>query len=252
MRRSTLLAAALCLAVLLDAAPAAPGHGIPNEQAKARIFGRVTGFDGNPIAGANIELMDAGFEAVATAVSGPDGRYSVTADPGLYIALAAVKDYREKSLEYWAWNVPAFGDLEINPRFDRLEVYAVNAWRPQGGYASYEIYFRPMSLGKARAVIQKAGGTEGLAKLPEIDIAPELGAADIRVTIDGEQVPVLVVNRVKEASGPAQQMFGYLIQTPLPKAQSSGPWVVIDLVVSDPRSGEKGAGRFYFHRPEWR
>jgi hypothetical protein len=44
-------------------------------------------------------------------------------ETGMYIALTAVKDYSVKDLEYWAWNVPAFGELEINPRFDRLEVW---------------------------------------------------------------------------------------------------------------------------------
>ena len=82
---------------------------------------------------------------MAKAVSGKDGRYSLAASKGQYMALLAVKDYQVKFLEYWAWAVPAERDLEINPRFDRLEVYAINAWRPQGAYPSYQIYFRQMN-----------------------------------------------------------------------------------------------------------
>jgi len=55
-------------------------------------------------------------------------------------------NYKKENLEYWAWNIPAYSDLEINTRIDGLEVYAMNAWVPQGAVPSFQIYFRPMSL----------------------------------------------------------------------------------------------------------
>jgi hypothetical protein len=208
----------------------------------AHISGRVMDFENRPIVGASVLLKDAGFETVAAASSGPDGRYSMTAPKGNYMALLAIKDYQTKYLEFWAWSVPLDGDLEINPRFDRLEVYALNAWRPQGGYPSYQIYFRPMSLTRATKVMTQAGGQEGLKKLSRVDIAPVLAAGDIAVTIDGEAVAILKINRVLEASGPAQDMIAYVVQTEMPKGKMPAGHRVITVTITDRETGEKGEG----------
>ncbi len=234
----------LLAAGLIQGQPQAPQA---KAQATVKIFGRVTDFDGRPIEGATLELKNAHFENAAEGVSDKDGRYSLTAPKGTYMALAAVKDYRVKSLEYWAWTVPAERDIEINPRFDRLEVYGINAWRPQGGYASYQIYFRPMSLTRTVKAVTDAGGMENLGKLPVIDIAPELTADDIQVTIDGQPVKVLQVNKVREASSPSQYLFGYLIQVPLPEKKPTSEYFPIRITLTDRATGEKGEGCLYFH-----
>lgn len=46
----------------------------------------------------------------------------------MYYNFYACKDYSVNYLEYWAWNLPLFEDLEINPRIDGVdvEVYHVN------------------------------------------------------------------------------------------------------------------------------
>ena len=236
----------------MSVAPAAAGEPqTPAPASRARIFGHVRDFDGRPIEGADIELKTARFDNAAATRSAADGSYSLTVEPGMYIALAAVKDYQVSKLEYWAWNVPAAGEVEINPRFDRLEVYGLNAWRPQGGFPSYQIYFRPMSLTMTIAAVTKAGGMDKLGGLSLIDIAPDLEAKDIAVKIDGESVEVLRVNKVKEAGGPTQALYGYLIQTPLPKAPPAGDWIIVDVTLNDPATGEKGEGRLYLARPRY-
>jgi hypothetical protein len=214
-----------------------------------RISGRVTDFKDQPIEGVSVELKDGRFETVARAVSGEDGRYSLTAKKGAYMALTAVKDYQIRFLEYWAWSVPAERDLEINPRFDRLEVYAVNAWRPQGGYPSYQIYFRPMSLTRIIEKITEAGGMENFQKLPHLDMAPELAENDIAVTIDGQTVNILKVNKVREAAGPDQDMIGYVIQTDLPAKAAEGDYSLITITVKDPETGDAGEGAVFFRHP---
>jgi len=215
-------------------------------QATVKISGRVTDFEGRPIEGATIELKNSQFENAAEGVSDKDGRYSLTAPKGTYMALAAVKDYQVKSLEYWAWTVPAERDLEINPRFDRLEVYGINAWRPQGGLASYQIFFRPMSLTRTVKKVTEAGSMENLGTLLVIDIAPELSADDIQVTIDGQPVNVLQVNKVREAAGPNQYLFGYLIQVPLPEKKPVTEYFPITITLTDQATGEKGEGCLFF------
>jgi hypothetical protein len=212
---------------------------------KVTISGRVTNFDGQPIGGAQIMLKDDGFHDVATAASEKDGHYSLQAPKGRYMALAAVKDYQTKNLEYWAWNVPADRDLEINPRFHRIEVYAINAWRPQGAYPSYQIYFRPMSLTKVIKKVMEAGGMDKLQELPVIDIAPELETKDIKVSINDRSVAVLAVSRVREAAGPQQFMFGYLIQVALPEETSETEYSVITITLTDPATGDMGEGSLF-------
>lgn len=215
-------------------------------QATVKISGRVTDFEGRPIGGATIEVKNSRFDNAAEGVSDKDGRYSLTVPKGTYMALAAVKDYRVKSLEYWAWTVPAERDIEINPRFDRLEVYGINAWRPQGGYASYQIYFRPMSLTRTMKAVMEAGGMENLGKLPVIDIAPELTVDDIQVAIDGQPVKVLQMDKVREASGPNQYLFGYLIQVPLAEKKPATEYFPITISLTDKATGEKGEGCLFF------
>ncbi len=89
------------------------------------------------------------------------------------------KDYAVKNLEYWAWNVLAYHDVEIDARIDGLEVYAINAWMPQGATPSMQIYFRPMSLRRVKEFSQRLGikfppSREELRSLKVIDIAPRL------------------------------------------------------------------------------
>jgi hypothetical protein len=206
------------------------------------IYGRVTDFKSSPIQGAMVMLKDDRFEDVATAISDEDGRYSLAAPKGHYMALAAVKDYQIKNLEYWAWSVPATQNLEINPRFDRIEVYAINAWRPQGAYPSYQIYFRPMSLSRVVKKVVAAGGMEKFNKLPVMDIAPELSKSDIQVSIDGQKVAVLEVNRIREAAGQNQTMFGYLIQVELPEKETEWEYSVINVTLKDSATDEMGEG----------
>jgi len=245
---------AIVLMVYVCALPTARGAVRNRSQSAAAkaeitISGRVTDFSGNPVEGAQIELKDDHFRNAATALSGKDGRYEIKAAKGRYMALAAVKDYQVKSLEYWAWNVLAERDIEINPRYDRLEVYAINAWRPQGGYPSLMIYFRPMSFVKVVQKVTEAGGMEALQKLSVIDIAPALDAAGIELSIDGKPARVLQISKVKEATGLSQTMVGYLIQTPLPEKRTDRDYVLINIALHDPSTGEKGEGCLFFRWP---
>lgn len=216
------------------------------------ISGVVTDFKGQPFEKAVVDIKDARFETVARAVTGKDGRYALTVAKGHYMGLLAVKDYQMRFLEYWAWSVPAERDLEINPRFDRLEVYALNAWRPQGGYPSYQIYFRPMSLTRIFGKIKEAGGLPKFNKLPLMEIAPDLAAADIAVTIDGEAVKILRVNKVREAAGPEQDLFGYVIQTELPAKKAAGDYSLITVTVTDAETGDRGEAAVFYQHPRRR
>ena len=240
----TALGSILLLAALgADVRPQASAAPAPGT---VKVFGRVTDFDGRPIEGASVELKNSRFDNAAQALTDKDGRYSLAAPKGVYMALTAVKDYRVKSLEYWAWSVPAEKDIEINPRFDRLEVYGLNAWSVQGGYPSLMIYFRPMSLIRTGRVVADAGGMEKLGELPVLDIAPELEPGDIQVTIDGRPVKVLQVSRVREASGTSQYLFGCVVQVPWPDPKPAADVFPVTVAIVDRATGEKGEGCLFY------
>ena len=214
-----------------------------------RIHGTVADFNGNPISGASVELKKNAFKGAHGCLSDDQGRYELSAEEGRYVALAAIvpKDYRRTRLEYWAWNVPAHRDLEINPRYDALEIYAMNAWIPQGALPSLQIYFRPMSL--KRALDQ--GGLEELRKMRVVDIAPDLTPEDIQVRIGEAPVPALEVNKVREAGPGGQAIFAYLIQTPLPEKRPAHDIWRITLTAKDPETGEMGENLLFWERPQY-
>ncbi|MBS7634074.1 carboxypeptidase regulatory-like domain-containing protein [Candidatus Bathyarchaeota archaeon] len=225
-----------------------------------KIYGKVTDFEGNPVEEATVVIVSKEFEVLYQTFSDADGKYNLNVNEGNYIALWACKDYAVKNLEYWAWNIPAYQDLEVNPRINGLEVYAVNAWMPQGGLPSMQIYFRPMSLKRSKEFSQRLGigfppSADEIRNVSNnfsiIDIAPNLTKGDIEVIIDNQTVKVLEINKVKEAAGGNQSIYGYLIQTALPvnsKTSRNSGYSQIRIIISDRETGEKGEGCLFCKR----
>lgn len=211
-----------------------------------RVYGKVADFAGNSIEAADVIIMDSRFEPIFKTKTDAGGLYCLDVAPGVYYALMAVRmsDYAKERfersqvldetarLEYWAWNVPASRDVELNIRYDRLEVYALNAFRPQGAVPSYIIYFRPMGLTR----IMKTGMTPVDSILK---IAPRLSEKDIEVFINGQRVEVLEINDVFESAG-VNKLRGYLIQASIPDRTTTDTHDRIHVVVSDPDTGEQG------------
>jgi hypothetical protein len=220
------------------------------DSASLHISGIVTDFEGTPIEGAAVELKRTDFQSAYRCLSDAQGKYHLSVEPGSYIALTAIvmEDYATKKLEYWAWNIPAFRDLEINPRYDRIEVYAMNAWRPQGALPSLQVYFRPMTL--QRVVNQ--GGVAALKTAKLIDVAPDLTHEDIVAAIGGQPVAVLEVNKVLEAAPNDQSIFAYLIQIALPEKQPDTDYWRVSLTITDPATGEMGEGLLFWEKRLYR
>lgn len=220
------------------------------------IYGNVKDFNGNLIEKATVEIKNKRFETIYQTFTDAEGKYRLKVDEGTYIAMYICKDYLVKNLEYWAWNVLAYRDIEVNARIDGLEVYAINAWMPQGALPSVQIYFRPMSLRRVKELSQRLGvgfppSREELRSLKVIDIAPRLTKKDVTVTIDGYPVKILTLNGVEEAAGEDQVVLGYLIQTSLPEQWSNLDYSRICIVVEDSETGEKGEGCLFWEKPKY-
>jgi len=213
----------------------------------AEITGTITDFQNHPIAGAEVDVRDAHFQDAATSSTDVHGMFRLTVKKGRYMALFACKDYKVKHLEFWAWNLMVDDNMIINARIDDLEVYAINAFLIQREPPSMQIYFRPMSLER----FKKAGGKAILDASPFIDIAPKLSTNDVNVTINGEPVKILELNRVPErdiARPDTQEIWAYLMQTTLPKHQDDKIWK-IRIALRDTETKEQGEGCLFWEKP---
>jgi hypothetical protein len=151
--------------------------------------------------------------------------------------VAILKDYTVWFLEYWAWNVPVTDTLELSPRIGGLELYALNAFRPQGAWPSLFVYFRPMSLSRYRA------DQERISEASEeeiVDIAPPLQTDNITVDINGSRVEVVCLNPVREYVGEGNHMDACLVQVSLPDEFDSARHSRIDIALHDPETDERG------------
>jgi len=180
-----------------------------------------------------------------------NGKFSIEVEKGTYYCLYAIKesDYGKTKLEYWAWNLPIYDDLEINPQYDRMEVYGINASEPQTGpFDTYQIYFRPMSLTKALALPK--------GKLDIIDIAPKtISKEELSVQLNGYQAEVVSINKIDEyARGTI--MYGYLIQIKKPEeaypqdqsSQAAKGYDKISITLHSKETNEMGKGEYFVKR----
>lgn len=213
------------------------------------ISGHVTDFEGNPVDSCFVELKDRSFATVANTYTDASGYYTLDVKAGTYMALLAVRkdEYAVSKLEYWAWNIYAYSDLEINPRYDKLELYALNVFKPQGAYPSYFIYFRPMGLSRIHEI-----GMEELTQKEFLDIAPDLTIDDISVVINDQVVDIFTVQKITEYAG-EQTLPAYLIQTGLPVNNSiDEKYDIIRVTVTDAEYGDRGEATYMFDRETYR
>lgn len=193
------------------------------------IHGTVTGKDDQGIEGADIILMSKAFEPLHQTVSGPGGAYALDAPADRYPFLIAVRDYGQHYLEYWCQGIDLRGDLPLNPRIDKLELYGLHAFRVKGAAPALMIYVRPMSLRKHLA--------------GEQDIFPDLDGNFAQITLNGQPLPLMAVNRVREAAAENVTMGALLLQAG-PIGSLPGQDNLLELTLRD-RAGDMGwAGIF--------
>lgn len=189
-------------------------------QDKVRIYGQVTDVDNQPVDSASvwlkqnidslsIENKGKIFKNSYETFTDSNGFFSIEIEPGTYYCLYAIyeNDYGKTKLEYWAWNLPIYKDLEINPRYDQMEIYGINGFEPQRGpFNTYMIYFRPMSLTKALSLSKES-------KSDTIDIAPEnISVEELSVKVNGIKTKVVAIDKIREYIKDNKFMYAYVIQ----------------------------------------
>ncbi len=239
-----------------------------NAQEKFTLSGKVSDFEGNPIDSASIRLKNKKFENVYETLSDINGNFSLQVERGTYYCLYAIKlsDYRKTKLEYWAWNVPIFKDMEINPQYNNLEIYGVNVTEPQvGPYDTYMIYFRPMSLKKSMDIVEHQAidktAFEEQQKVEKLfkpiedniyDLAPNIVTLDeLSVKINDIESKILNIQKVKEYAR-GINFYGYYLQVLKPEKIKTMDLTFdkISIVFKSFETNEIGKSEAFFKRVE--
>lgn len=163
-------------------------------------------------------------------------------DKGMYYAFYACKDYGVHYLEYWAWNIPAYQDIEMNSKIDGLEVYSLRAFKVFRNFPQLMLYFRPMSLKRSQPLRENI---QMLDSSEIIDIAPNLTKDDLKVFINGKKSEIYQINKVQEYAD-QNNIYAYLIHVSLDSTTNLFEYNRIDITIKDDETGEFGMGTTYW------
>jgi len=232
------------------------------EREKFVIKGRVTDFNGKPIDSVTIRLKNRAFENVYETLSDSNGNYSLEVNKGNYYCLYAIKlsEYRVNRLEYWAWNVPVYEDMVINPQYDRMEIYGISVFEPQvTPQETYMLYFRPMSLQKTLEIVskqevdskefQKTKQAEDLLRKTNkiINMSPDtITANELKIEINGVTAEIVGINKITEYAR-GILMYGYNVQVLKPNnnGQLELKYDKISITLNSSETGEIGKGETF-------
>lgn len=228
-------------------------------QDSVKIYGHVRDFENNPLDSVTVRLKNKKFENLYETTTDKNGYYCLTVLKGLYNSLYAIKlsDYGTTKLEYWAWNVPAEQDLEINPQYERMEIYGINAFEPQvGPWDTYIIYFRPMSLTKSLTLIQNQNIKEvekiANANKDTILIGPTMIDKDeLEISINSKKVEIVNISKIPEYAR-GVYFYSYVVQVKKNKEESinSNKYDKITIILKSIETGEQGKGEYFIERSE--
>lgn len=239
------------------------------------IQGTVTDFNGNPMNSCTVMWKAPSFRNIIQASTDAQGHYSARIPKGKYRSVAAcqmdvylhtakagVSD-ADQRLEFWAWDFIADRDTTLDIRFHRMEVYGLRVFRVPGGMPTYQIYVRPMSLTRLQQIMKQDFDTRNGEDLSIIQLgtaqkdakgsimAPHADQLKATVWIDGEEVPVLMKQEIKEYFGANEYGNAYLLTVDRPKGTTDLPYHVFKVELEDMEYGERGEGLYYMEKDSY-
>jgi hypothetical protein len=222
-----------------------------------KLYGKVTDFNSNPIDSAAVILKDRNFKDIYKTITDKKGNYLMQVAEGTYYCLYAIKpnEYGKTKLEYWAWNIPVYKDLKINPQYDKMEIYGINAFEPRvSPYDTYFVYFRPMSLTKFLMLTNYKSKKEFEKKAVElhdtINIAPKsISNNELLIKINKIEVKILSIQKVVEYAR-GSYLYGYLVQILKPKKDKkvTDKYDKITIILHSKETGEYGKGELFIEK----
>lgn len=252
--------------------------GYAQQQDSVTICGQVTDYNGQPIDSCSIFWQSPSFNDVSTTMTGKDGRYSVRIPKGKYQSAGGInmatyphtaKDglpEADQRLEFWVWDFIADRDTTLNFRYHRMEAYGLRAFSIPGGMPAFQIYVRPMSLTrclkwqkdtKPETLVhgqtlsnkdQKAVSEQAKASF----WAPSADKLKAVVWIDGEEVPILMKQELKEYFDANEYGNAYLLTVDVPKqVKKDLPYYVFKVELTDLENGDRGEGLYYMEKEKY-
>ena len=220
------------------------------------ISGRVTDFNGIPIDSALVQLKHADFSEAYSTYSDKDGKYTLSnVKKGKYMAMYVIRpkeyprrnavDPEDMRLEYWAWNVIADTDLVINPRYHRMELYGLTAFRVPGSGSGLMVYVRPMSLGKLLKYSDSVyTNKERINKEADVSVLPE--NFRVKAFIDDEPVKINSIQSINEYVGENKPpLIGYMLHLDIRKRPEK-PYVIIRVEGTNLEYNERAESIYFY------
>lgn len=222
------------------------------------ISGQVTDFEGNPIDSSIVQLKHKDFTTAYETYSDEKGYYSLeNVEKGQYVAMFAMrlKEYprtnavseEEMRLEFWAWNIIADKDLQINPRYHRLELYGFQVFEVFGGAPYLMAYVRPMSLSKyiahGKDVYLDKEKSEKVS-----DISVDLKDIEFKLYAGNEPLTIHSIQSLIEYEGENNQsMRAFFLQFDRPKEFSDDNYCIFRIEATHNAFGiEKGENLYFY------
>ena len=153
-----------------------------------------------------------GFDDACGVWSDGQGYYEVDLPERTYNAFY-VNDgnYKSTTLEAWSWHMIMDEDQELDYKVGTGEVYDLQVWPNNGGFSTFHVSFRPM-------VLDMDPETRHTLKINDkefnyINISPELEIKDLNITINGERLAVISLQKYF-VTGKDVAMPAYLVQMP--------------------------------------
>lgn len=194
--------------------------------AQVTISGIINDYKGNPVDSCYVCIYNPDFSTAYETYSDSLGLYKIeNVAQGNYACLAAMRldEYpREQGvapekmkLEFWAWNVIANENIELNIRYDKMELYGTKAFFEFGGRQELLIYTRPMSVTK---VINDPNYMDKSSQEKNWKVTVEPEFMEFEVFADGQKLQLISVQPLSlpNTNGNSLNDDCYLIQTSLP------------------------------------
>lgn len=230
------------------------------------IRGNVFDYGGNPIPNCSVAFNNSRFESNYETVTDSLGKYYLEVPRGRYMSIGACRmdEYQHtasaslpdslKRLEWWGWNICAEKDSIIDIRYNRMEAYGISVFTIPGASPAFQIFVRPMSLTRYQkwAIGQEniqhgmdLSNVRGKALLENAKatlLAPPPDLLNVKVFIDGEEVPVLLKQEIKEYQDAMTYGNAYLLTVGLPKWENglTTDTIRFRIELEDLENGDKG------------
>lgn len=226
------------------------------------ISGRVTDYEGQPIDSCSLFWQTPSFDDAAQAMTDADGRYSIRIPRGKYQSMGALRmdtyphtpqgsalPAADQRLEFWAWDFIADRDTTLDIRYHRMEVYGLRVFRIPGAMPCYQ----QMEASQAQHAQDVSNIEQGAARddARAVRLAPTLDRLKATVWIDGEEVPILMKQEIKEYFSADEWGNAYLLTVDRPKQDTDLPYHVFKVELEDLDNGDRGEGLYYMEKEKY-